>query len=73
MLSPEENQSTRGLLIQIIKNILMIYTLQTREKAKEESIKNQEQIPKELIEDAVVQNELNEIDALIKQKTKTCC
>ncbi|EKK7708857.1 hypothetical protein PO815_004342, partial [Cronobacter sakazakii] len=41
-----------------------------REKAKEESIKNQEQIPKEVIEDAVVQNELNEIDALIKQKQK---
>ncbi|HGW5401912.1 TPA: hypothetical protein ACNIJJ_005235 [Klebsiella pneumoniae] len=69
MLSPEEIKA-QEIIDTNNKEYLDDLYATAREKAKEESIKNQEQIPKEVIEDAVVQNELNEIDALIKQKQK---
>ncbi|WP_231287066.1 hypothetical protein, partial [Salmonella enterica] len=69
MLSPEEIKAQEVIDTNNKEYLDDLYTT-AREKAKEESIKNQEQIPKEVIEDAVVQNELNEIDALIKQKQK---
>lgn len=69
MLSPEEIKAQEIIDTNNKEYLDDLYTT-AREKAKEESIKNQEQIPKEVIEDAVVQNELNEIDALIKQKQK---
>lgn len=69
MLSPEEIKAQEVIDTNNKEYLDDLYTT-AREKAKEESIKNQEQIPKEIIEDAVVQNELNEIDALIKQKQK---
>jgi hypothetical protein len=69
MLSPEEIKAQEVIDTNNKEYLDDLYT-KAREKAKEESIKNQEQIPKEIIEDAVVQNELNEIDALIKQKQK---
>lgn len=69
MLSPEEIKAQEVIDTNNKEYLDDLYTT-AREKAKEESIKNQEQIPKELIEDAVVQNEINEIDALIKQKQK---
>lgn len=69
MLSPEEIKAQEVIDTNNKEYLDDLYTT-AREKAKEESIKNQEQIPKEVIEDAVVQNEINEIDALIKQKQK---
>lgn len=69
MLSPEEIKAQEVIDTNNKEYLDDLYTT-AREKAKEDSLKNQEQLPKEVIEDAIVQNELNEIDAIIKQKQK---
>jgi hypothetical protein len=69
MLSKEEreaekviNTNDKDYLDNLYKN--------AREKAREDAKKEIEGLPKELVEDSIVQAELNELNALIKEKQK---